>query len=167
MNIVLVNPQIPQNTGAISRTCAATNTKLRLVGNISFDISEKAVRRAGLDYWPYVDIKTHDTWESYLEENSNSKIWLISKFGTKEYWDADFSETDSIVFGSETKGLGKPFLSKYDKSQILRIPMSCNHVRSLNLSNAVSIVLYEALRQINIKANNEWVKNITYDFESI
>ena len=102
MNIVLVNPQIPQNTGAIARTCAATNTKLRLVGNISFDISEKAVRRAGLDYWPYVDIKTHDTWESYLEENKDSRIWLISKFGTREYWDADFCESDSIVFGSES-----------------------------------------------------------------
>lgn len=175
MDIVLVNPQIPQNTGAISRTCAATNTRLRLVGHISFDISQKSVRRAGLDYWPYVDIKTIDTWDEYVKEynqqsisaNLEPKIWYISKFGTKEYWDADFNENDSIVFGSETKGLGKEFLSKCDKSQILRIPMSCNHVRSLNLSNAVSIVLYEALRQVNLKSNNAWVNNITYDFESI
>lgn len=175
MDIVLVNPQIPQNTGAISRTCAATGTRLRLVGNIAFDISEKAVKRAGLDYWPYVDIKTHSTFDDYLDEikndnqnaSSSSKIWYVSKFGIKEYWDADFNENDSIVFGSETKGLGKEFLSKCDKSQILRIPMSCNHVRSLNLSNAVSIVLYEALRQVNLKSNNAWVNNITYDFESI
>lgn len=167
MNIVLVNPEIPQNTGAIARTCAATETKLRLVGNIAFDISQKAVRRAGLDYWPYVDIKTHETWQDYIQENADSKIWLISKFGSKEYWDANFNETDSIVFGSETKGLGKDFLNKFDKSQILRIPMSCENVRSLNLSNAASIVLYEALRQINLKSNNNWVNNITYKFESI
>ncbi|MGI6681286.1 MAG: tRNA (cytidine(34)-2'-O)-methyltransferase [Bdellovibrionota bacterium] len=152
MNVVLVNPQIPQNTGSISRTCGATKTKLRLVGKIGFDISDKAVRRAGLDYWPYVDIKTHETWEDYVLENKDSKLWLISKFGTREYWDANFSKDDSLVFGSETKGLGKEFLSKYDEAQILRIPMSCEHVRSLNLSNAVSIVLYESLRQISLKS---------------
>ncbi len=151
MNIVLVNPQIPQNTGTIARTCAATETKLRLVGNIAFDLSEKAVRRAGLDYWPYVDIKTLNTWEDYIKENNQSKIWLISKFGERTYWDANFSETDSLVFGSETKGLGKEFLSKYPSDSILRIPMSCPNVRCLNLSNATSIVLYEALRQINFK----------------
>ncbi len=151
MNIVLVNPQIPQNTGAISRTCAATKTKLRLVGNVAFDISEKAVKRAGLDYWPYVDIKTYKTWEEYVEENKDSNIWLISKFGERTYWDATFSDSDSLVFGSETKGLGKEFLSKYPKDKILRIPMSCPNVRCLNLSNAASIVLYEAIRQISLK----------------
>ena len=134
LNIVLYEPEIPQNTGNIARLCACCGASLYLVGKLGFSLSSKYTKRAGLDYWPYVDIKTHDTWESYLEENKDSRIWLISKFGTREYWDADFCESDSIVFGSETKGLGKPFLSKYDKSQILRIPMSCNHVRSLNLS---------------------------------
>jgi tRNA (cytidine/uridine-2'-O-)-methyltransferase len=148
MDIVLVNPQIPQNTGSIARTCAATNTPLHLVGKMGFEITEKAVRRAGLDYWPYVSLHQHQTWEEYLTKRSPPKIWLLSKFGTRTYYDAEFTENDAIVFGSETTGLGQEFLAQFPASSILRIPMECEGVRSLNLSNAVSIVLYEAKRQL-------------------
>jgi len=149
MEVVLINPQIPQNTGSIARSCAATNTPLNLVGKKGFEIDEKKVRRAGLDYWPYVNLKEYSDFDTYLSEKKEQKIWLISKFGTVNYFDADFKTDDILVFGSETKGLGDEFMGKYDKKQILKIPMNSPNVRSLNLSNAVSIVLYEALKKIN------------------
>lgn len=151
MDIVLVNPEIPQNTGSIARTCAATGTPLHLVGKLGFDISEKAVRRAGLDYWPQVRLQTHASFEDYLTACKPHNLWLISKYGERLYWEASFESQDALIFGSETKGLGPDFLSSYPNNQILRIPMSSKHVRSLNLSNAVSIVLYEALRQLALR----------------
>lgn len=150
MDIVLVEPQIPQNTGSIARTCAATDTPLHLVGPLGFDISEKAVRRAGLDYWPYVKLAQHGTWQDYLESKRPSKVWLFSKFGERLYTNADFGPDDALVFGSETKGLGTEFLSQFPPEQILKIPIVTNYVRSLNLSNAVSIALYEARRQLKL-----------------
>jgi len=150
MDVVLVNPQIPQNTGSIARTCAATQTPLHLVGRLGFDLSEKAVRRAGLDYWPHVKLARHGTWEGYLETRKPRKVWLFSKFGTRIYHAADFAPDDALVFGSETKGLGQEFLARYPSDQILRIPIVTEHVRSLNLSNAVSIALYEARRQMGM-----------------
>ncbi len=155
MDIVLVEPQIPQNTGSIARTCAATETPLHLVGRLGFDLSEKAVRRAGLDYWPYVNLSRHSSWEEYLAARKPRKIWLLSKFGERNYYDADFHQDDAIVFGKETKGLGQEFLAKFPKDQILRIPMVSEHVRSLNLSNSVSIVLYEARRQLHMDDDNK------------
>jgi tRNA (cytidine/uridine-2'-O-)-methyltransferase len=150
MDIVLVDPQIPQNTGSIARTCAATQTPLVLVGNVGFDLSEKAVRRAGLDYWPWVPLFRFDTWHDYLAKRTPKNIWLLSKFATRKYSDATFGPDDALVFGSETKGLGQEFMSQYSPEQILRIPIVCDAVRSLNLSNAVSIVLYEARRQLGL-----------------
>ncbi|MBN8549231.1 MAG: tRNA (cytidine(34)-2'-O)-methyltransferase [Deltaproteobacteria bacterium] len=150
MDIVLVNPQIPQNTGSIARTCAATQTPLHLVGKIGFDLSEKAVRRAGLDYWPWVPLSKHQSWEEYLEARKPPHAWFFSKFGTRLYSDAPFGPHDALVFGSETKGLGEEFLSKVPADQILRIPIVCDAVRSLNLSNAVSIALYEGRRQLKL-----------------
>ena len=147
MQIVLVEPEIPQNTGSIARTCAATNSSLHLVGKLGFEISEKSVRRAGLDYWPFVNLTQHTDWQQYLEAAKPQQLWFFSKYGTAEYWDAPFSPTDALVFGSETKGLGRDFLARYEPTKILRIPIWCQGVRSLNLSNAVSIGLYEALRQ--------------------
>ena len=147
MDIVLVNPQIPQNTGSIARTCAATQTPLHLVGRLGFDISEKAVRRAGLDYWPFVPLHTHASWEEYVQKENPPRMWFLSKHGTRAYYDVEFQESDAIVFGNEVAGLGADFLKNYDTSSILRIPMECEGVRSLNLSNAVSIALYEAKRQ--------------------
>src|SRR5262245_58303771 len=107
MHIVLIRPEIPQNTGSIARTCAATTTPLHLVGDLGFEISEKRVRRAGLDYWPYVDLHRHETWEEYLEKCKPTYTWFLSKFGTRLYTDAAFGIDDAIVFGSETTGLGK------------------------------------------------------------
>jgi tRNA (cytidine/uridine-2'-O-)-methyltransferase len=150
MDIVLVEPQIPQNTGSIARTCAATDTPLHLVGRLGFDLSEKAVRRAGLDYWPHVKLSRHGSWESYVESRTPRKIWLFSKFGERIYHSADFAPEDALVFGSETKGLGQEFLSRYPQEQILKIPIVTDYVRSLNLSNAVSIALYEARRQLGL-----------------
>jgi tRNA (cytidine/uridine-2'-O-)-methyltransferase len=147
MQVVLVNPQIPQNTGSIARTCAATQTPLHLIEPLGFDISEKAVRRAGLDYWPYVPLSRHDSWDSYLATAAPGRVWLLTKFATKIYYDVKFEPNDALVFGSETTGLGHEFLSRYPEAQWLKIPMVCPEVRSLNLSNAVSVVLYEALRQ--------------------
>jgi tRNA (cytidine/uridine-2'-O-)-methyltransferase len=150
MHIVLVEPEIPQNTGSIARTCAATKTPLHLVGKLGFEISEKRVRRAGLDYWPFVDLHIHKDWESYLDKVKPGKIWLFSKFAEKLYFKAEFNTNDALVFGSETKGLGKEFLANFPKEQQLKIPMSCEDVRSLNLSNAVSIALYEGRRQLRL-----------------
>ncbi len=152
MQIVLVNPEIPQNTGSIARTCAATGTPLHLVGRLGFDISEKAVRRAGLDYWPYVRVVHHSSWEAYQAAATPPRVWLLSTHGTKLYYEADFREGDALVFGSETKGLGAEFMSRFPSERILRIPITCEHVRSLNLSNAASIVLYEALRQVAVRS---------------
>ncbi|HMO01435.1 MAG TPA: tRNA (cytidine(34)-2'-O)-methyltransferase [Oligoflexia bacterium] len=146
--IVLMNPEIPQNTGSIARTCAALQAPLHIVGKMSFEINEKRVRRAGLDYWPYVSLTQHSCWEEYITSQKPNKIWLIETKGDKLYHQADFSKGDAIVFGRETTGLSDEFLAKFNRDQILKIPIFCSGVRSLNLSNAVSIVAYEALRQI-------------------
>jgi len=147
MHIVLVQPEIPQNTGSIARTCAATGTPLHLVGKLGFEISEKRVRRAGLDYWPYVQLHRYESWEEYLQVSPSQRHWFFSKYAKRLYHHADFGPNDALVFGSETKGLGLEFLSSQPPECLLYIPMSCPHVRSLNLSNAVAIALYEALRQ--------------------
>ncbi len=149
MDIVLVEPQIPQNTGSIARTCAATDTPLHLVGPLGFEITEKAVRRAGLDYWPHVKLSQHPTWDKYLAAAQPERVWLFSKFGERLYTQVEYGPNDALVFGSETKGLGEAFLSQYPSSQVLKIPIMTEHVRSLNLSNAVSIALYEAIRQLH------------------
>lgn len=148
MQVVLVEPEIPQNTGSIARTCAATRTPLHLVGRLGFDIDEKAVRRAGLDYWEYVEVIQHNSWDDYLTAVQPRRVWAFSKFGTRTYYDAKFEQEDVLVFGSETKGLGPKLLATFDEGQKLRIPIDCPNVRSLNLSNAVSIALYEARRQL-------------------
>ena len=147
MHIVLVEPKIPQNTGSIARTCAATNTPLHIVGEPAFDLSDKAARRAGLDYWPHVELHLHESWEDYFEHNAERRIWLLSKTGERVYTKVSYESNDTLVFGSETTGLGKEFMERFPKDSILRIPLFNPAIRSLNLSNAVSIVLYEALRQ--------------------
>ena len=151
MDIVLLKPQIPQNTGSIARTCAATQTSLHIIGPTPFEISDKTTRRTGLDYWPYVNLSKHELWEDYLDTRRPQNIWLLTKFASRIYYNAAFSVNDAIVFGSETTGLGRDFLALFPENQKLLIPMPCSNVRSLNLSNAVSIVLYEALRQVNSK----------------
>ena len=159
MDVVLVEPQIPQNVGSIARSCAATITPLHIVGKIPFQIDEKKVRRAGLDYWPWVELHMHDSLAKYSETFKPNKIWLLSKFGKRIYYKADFSENDALVFGSETTGLSEELISQFgalDYDNLLTIPMPCLEVRSLNLSNAVSVVLFEARRQIGVDKMGRW-----------
>ncbi len=147
MHVALVEPEIPQNTGSIARTCAATNTPLHLIGKLGFEINERNVRRAGLDYWPHVQLHQYLSWGDFEQTIGKKNFWYLSKHGEIDYWDAKFTEDDVLVFGSETKGLGLDFLRNCPSKSIIRIPMHNANVRSLNLSNAASLVLYEALRQ--------------------
>ena len=151
VNVVMVEPEIPQNTGNIARTCAATGTKLHLVHPLGFSVSEKAVKRAGLDYWDKVEIEEHDSLEKFLEKyppEENNMFFSTTK-GKHVYSEPDYSKMDEIflLFGKETKGLPEDLLKKYiDKT--IRIPMR-KTLRSLNLSNSVAIVLYDVLRLQN------------------
>jgi len=146
---VLVNPQIPPNTGNIARTCAATQSPLHLVGPLGFDISHKAVKRAGLDYWDYVEMHYYKTFEIFEEQVTPNSRWIgFSKRGAVRYTDFQFQENDWLLFGSETEGLPDSILQRCHVP--VYIPMSTAHVRSLNLATAVAIGLYEARRQLGL-----------------
>jgi tRNA (cytidine/uridine-2'-O-)-methyltransferase len=147
MNVVLVEPEIPPNTGSIARLCAATQTTLHLVAPLGFKIDDKHLKRAGLDYWQYVDIRLHDSWDNFLKEHSQKRLLFFSKKALLSYTKAAYEEDDFLVFGPETRGLSQELLNA-NRERAYRIPMMGQGVRSLNLSNAVSIVLYEALRQL-------------------
>ena len=147
MHVVLVHPEIPPNTGSIARLCAATNTPLHLVAPLGFKIDDKHLKRAGLDYWKYVDVRLHDSWEDFLRKHDGSHLLYFSKRATQSYTRARYQERDFLVFGPETSGLPQELLDG-NADRAYRIPMMGQGVRSLNLSNAVSIVLYEALRQL-------------------
>ena len=145
LNIVLHEPEIPQNCGNIARTCAATGSRLHLIKPLGFDISEKAVRRAGLDYWHMVDVCVYEDLEDFFSKNQVSQLWCLSTKAPRSYTEAAFEEDCYLLFGKETRGLPEDFLdAHYD--QCIRIPMRSD-ARSLNLSNAVAITVYEALRQ--------------------
>lgn len=151
INIVMVEPEIPQNTGNIARTCAATGAKLHLVHPLGFSISEKSVKRAGLDYWDKLEIEEHDSFEEFLKKykpEENNMFFATTK-GKHVYSEPDYSKMEEVflLFGKETKGLPEDILQKYiDKT--IRIPMR-ETLRSLNLSNSVAIVVYDVLRQTN------------------
>jgi tRNA (cytidine/uridine-2'-O-)-methyltransferase len=147
MHVVLFQPEIPPNTGSIARLCAATNTTLHLIAPLGFQIDDKHLRRAGLDYWKYVDVRLHDSWEHFLRRNKGKHLLFFSKRALQSYTQARYQEVDFLVFGPETRGLPRELLDAH-KDRAYRIPMMGQGVRSLNLSNAVSIVLYEALRQL-------------------
>ncbi len=144
-NIVLYEPEIPQNTGNIARTCACTGTALHLIKPLGFDISESAIKRAGLDYWDKVKICQYENWDDFLRLNPNAKCYFFSKKAEKVYTDVKFENGDFLVFGKETKGLPDELLQA-NFSYALRLPMR-EGVRCLNLSNSAAIALYEALRQ--------------------
>ena len=151
MQVVLVEPEIPPNTGNIARTCAATGSCLHLVHPLGFEITDKQVKRAGLDYWPRVDLHEHKSLEACLNEcGGGQRAWYLSKKATRSVYDADFAPGDLLVFGPETRGLPEPMLEQAG-ARALRIPMRGDAVRSLNLGNAVAITLYEALRQLEDK----------------
>lgn len=146
INIVLVEPQIPHNTGAIGRLCVGLGAALHLVEPLAFDISERAVRRAGLDYWEHVDVTVHSDWDAFLEATNPAVLCFASTKGTRDIYECEFPEGVFIVFGSESSGLPPEFYSRYE-DQLFKIPMPGEHARSINLANAASVAIYEAYRQ--------------------
>lgn len=146
MHVVLVEPEIPQNTGSIARLCAATYTTLHLIAPLGFHIEDRRLKRAGLDYWKYVDIRFHDSWDSFVAHHGSERLFFLSKRGSVSYTQARFDPNAYLVFGPETRGLPQALLES-NQDRVYCIPMMGHGVRSLNLANAVSIVVYEALRQ--------------------
>ena len=149
INIVLYEPEIPENTGNIGRTCVATGARLHLIEPLGFKITEKAVKRAGLDYWPKLDVTVYIDFEDFLSKNPGAKLYYASTKATKVYSDAKFEDDCYIMFGKESAGIPEKILYENEETSI-RIPM-LDETRSLNLSNSVAIVLYEALRQNGFK----------------
>ena len=145
LNIVLFEPEIPQNTGNIGRTCVATNTRLHLIGPLGFRIDEKALKRAGMDYWKDLDVIVYDDYYDFCETNPDVKIYYGTTKAKHRYTDVTFEDDCYIMFGKESAGIPEEILVK-NPDTCIRIPM-LDHIRSLNLSNSVAIVLYEALRQ--------------------
>ncbi len=146
MNVVLIEPQIPPNTGNVARLCAATRIPLHLVGKLGFRITNRQLQRAGLDYWDYVQLRRHAYLDDFLSKVPESRLFFFSKAARQSYVQASFQDGDFLIFGSETQGLPPWLFDKYPH-QFWAIPMFHPRVRSLNLASAVAIVLYEALRQ--------------------
>ncbi|WP_339149366.1 MULTISPECIES: tRNA (uridine(34)/cytosine(34)/5-carboxymethylaminomethyluridine(34)-2'-O)-methyltransferase TrmL [unclassified Sutcliffiella] len=148
LHVVLYQPEIPANTGNIARTCAATNTTLHLIRPLGFSTDDKMLKRAGLDYWEFVNVVYYDSLDELFEKNEGAEFFYITKFGMKPHTSFDYSKLDKdyfFVFGRETTGLPKDLIQN-NLDQCLRLPMTTN-VRSLNLSNTAAILIYEALRQ--------------------
>lgn len=145
VNIVLVEPEIPQNCGNIARTCAATRSRLHLIEPLGFDISEKAVKRAGLDYWPMVDLTVYSGLDEFFQRNPNPDLWLATTKAPGDYTKARFRDGCWLFFGKETAGLPMDFRERF-RERCIRLPM-VSEARSLNLSNTVAVCVYEALRQ--------------------
>ena len=147
--IVLYTPEIPGNTGSIGRTCVALNLELILIRPYGFDLSEKAVRRAGLDYWKYVKITEYTDWEEFLKKENPSREQLIFFENSREqnFYKANYTPNCYLIFGAETKGLPKDIYNKY-QDRMFELPMFSKHIRSLNLSNTVTAATYECLRQL-------------------
>ena len=145
LNVVLVEPEIPQNCGNIARTCAATGARLHLIRPLGCDISEKAVRRAGLDYWHLVEVFDYENLEDFFARNDVRQMWCLSTKAPRCYTEAEFEDGCYLFFGKETRGLPESFLEEH-REKCVRIPMRAE-ARSLNLSNSVAITVFEALRQ--------------------
>ena len=148
IHIVLVEPEIPPNTGNIARTAAATDSVLHLVKPLGFSIDDKSLKRAGLDYWPYVKLEVHESLDEFMSEYEGRRMWLATTKGGQNYTDVSYQDEDMILFGRETAGLPRDFIAEH-QDQAVRIPMSKDtRLRSFNLSNSVIVVLFEALRQL-------------------
>ncbi|MCD8216667.1 MAG: tRNA (uridine(34)/cytosine(34)/5-carboxymethylaminomethyluridine(34)-2'-O)-methyltransferase TrmL [Clostridiales bacterium] len=145
LNIVLYEPEIPANTGNIGRTCVATGTRLHLIEPLGFQLTEKALRRAGMDYWKDLDVTTYVNYEDFLEKNPGAKIYMATTKGQRVYTDVSYEEDCYIMFGKESAGIPEELLA-HNRERCVRIPM-LEKIRSLNLGNSVAVVLYEALRQ--------------------
>lgn len=150
LHVVLIEPEIPQNTGNIARLCVAAGARLHLVGPLGFSLDEKHVRRSGMDYWERLDLMTWKSFPELQESHPEGRFWFLSSKVEKSYWDASFRDGDFLVFGRESKGLPASLLAA-NPDRSLTIPMS-EGTRSLNLATSAGIVLYEALRQLNLAA---------------
>lgn len=150
MNIVLYQPEIPGNTGNIARTCVGSQSTLHLVGKLGFSLSDRYLKRAGLDYWPHLDLKVHADWESFLENlPDDPPLYFFEKDAGRVYWDAEFAPDSYLVFGGETRGFPEELVGRY-RDRFYRVPIP-GQVRSLNLSTTAGVVLYEAIRQISAR----------------
>jgi tRNA (cytidine/uridine-2'-O-)-methyltransferase len=147
-NVVLVEPEIPPNTGNVARLCAVTQSTLHLVGPLGFEFNEKTLQRAGMDYWKMVDYKVWKNWEHFASENPDDRFFFIETGGQKTYFEAQFQKGDYLIFGRETKGLASSIIDKY-REKCFEIPMYHPESRSLNLSNCAAMVVYEGIRQVN------------------
>ena len=149
MNIILHQPEIPANTGNIGRTCVATGTSLHLIEPLGFRLNEKEIKRAGMDYWEHLDVHRYINYAEFREKHPQAKIWMATTKAKHTYTDVQFGPDDFIMFGKESAGIPEEILVKH-REDAIRIPMNPD-IRSLNLSNSVAIVLYEALRQLDFK----------------
>lgn len=146
LNIVLVEPEIPQNAGGIGRLCVSTNTRLHLIEPLGFSLEDKFVRRAGMDYWPHVDLAVHRNWEAFLAANPGAALFFFSTKAEKSFWEVSYPPESYLVFGRESAGLAPEFHRRYH-DRMVTIPMPGEFHRSLNLANSAAIALYEAMRQ--------------------
>lgn len=163
LNIVLFEPEIPANTGNIGRTCVATGTRLHLIEPLGFRLNEKAIKRAGMDYWEQLDVTRYINYEDFLEKNPGAKIYMATTKAQKTYSQVRFEEDAYIMFGKESAGIPEEILLQ-NKETAIRIPM-IGDIRSLNLGNSVAIVLYEALRQNNFENMNLQGHLTKYDWD--
>ncbi|RLD27142.1 MAG: tRNA (uridine(34)/cytosine(34)/5-carboxymethylaminomethyluridine(34)-2'-O)-methyltransferase TrmL [Bacteroidetes bacterium] len=147
LNIVLIEPEIPNNTGNIGRLALASGSNLHLVKPFGFKIDDTRLKRAGLDYWQHINLFVYENIEEFFIKNKNATMVFLSSHGTKDHWSIDFKDTMFLIFGKESVGLPKSITEKH-KDKLYKIPLYSKHVRSLNLANAVSIVVYEGLKQI-------------------
>ena len=164
LNIVMVEPEIPQNTGNVARTCAATGARLHLVGPMGFTIDDKKLKRAGLDYWKYLDITYYDSLADFFEKNDGTYFYFTTK-GRQAHSDVNYPDNCYLLFGKETKGLPEELLIK-NPERCVRIPMQ-GEIRSLNLSNSVAIAVYEALRQWNYPELSNFGQLHNYKWENL
>lgn len=148
MNIVLVEPEIAPNTGSIARLCAATESPLHLIEPLGFKIDDKHLRRAGLDYWPYVEVHRYPNWSAFIGRHTGERLFFLSARSQRPYTACEYCRNDFLVFGGESRGLPKSLRDSY-ADRFYGIPMASSNVRSLNLATAAAIVLYEALRQLD------------------
>lgn len=148
LNIVLIEPEIPNNTGNIGRLALASGSNLHLVKPFGFEITDARLKRAGLDYWQHLNLHYYESIEEFFRKNEDKKMVFLSSHGKKKHWDIAFEDDLFLVFGKESEGLPKTITEKYT-DKLFKIPLYSEHVRSLNLANAVSIVVYEGLRNIN------------------
>lgn len=148
LNIVLIEPEIPNNTGNIGRLALATGSTLHLVKPFGFELSDSRLKRAGLDYWQHLDVHIYESFETFFQQHQDKSFVCFSSHGEKSHWEIEFEHDLFLVFGKESVGLSKSLLNKFE-DQIYKIPMFSKHIRSLNLANAVSVIVYEGLRQLD------------------